>query len=57
MIDASGSWGVLRIFVDPQELKANKKPKTTIFNYLFRPFGRFVYVFVFVSPAKIHFFR
>ena len=30
MIDASGSWGVLRIFVDPQELKANKKPKMTI---------------------------
>ena len=30
MIDASGSWGVLRIFVDPQELKASKMPKMTI---------------------------
>ena len=30
MIDASGSWGVLKIFVDPQELKANKKPKMII---------------------------
>ncbi len=30
MIDASGSWGVLRIFVDPQELKASKMPKKTI---------------------------
>lgn len=30
MIDASGSWGVLRIFVDPHELKASKKPKMTI---------------------------
>ena len=31
--------------------------QSLLFNYLFRPFGRFVYVFVFVLPAKIHFFR
>ena len=35
MIDASGSWGVLRIFVDPQELKANKKPKMTVIEFIF----------------------
>ena len=30
MIDASGSWGVLKIFVDPHELKDNKMPKKAI---------------------------